>query len=196
VVTTAWWWRRLGGGDGLVVATAWWWRRLGGDGLVMRTAWWWERLDDENNLMMRTTWWWKQLDDENDLLVRWWIYTAVKSFYLILSNLRFRTISRVGFERRTIAKTRLDSSNKNFCSTRGLNRVGLFDMSETQSCGQSRMDDMTKKVKIRRKSLKDEKKERDRKMILLYHVKILKYTLAWTFSVILRTANINKISKG
>jgi hypothetical protein len=113
-----------------------WWGRLDEDDL-MRTAWW-ERLDDENDLMMRTTWWWERLDDENDLLVRWWIYAAIKSFYLILSNLKFRTISRVGFERRTIAKTRSDSSNKNFCPTLGLNRVGLFDMSETQLCGQPR----------------------------------------------------------
>jgi hypothetical protein len=62
---------------------------------------------------------------------------AVKTFYLILSNLRFRTISRIGFERRTIAKTRSDPSNKNFCPILGLDRVGLSDMSETQLCGQS-----------------------------------------------------------
>jgi hypothetical protein len=153
-MTTAWWgrldgdslmrtawWGRLGGEDGLVVGTAWWWGRLGGeDGLVVGTAWWWGRLGDENGLMMRTAWWWERLDDEDDLLMRWWIYAAIKSFYLILSNLRFRTISRVEFERRTIAKTRLNSSNKNFCPTRELNRVGLFDMFETQLCDQSMLD--------------------------------------------------------
>jgi hypothetical protein len=144
-----WWWTLLDDEDGLV-RTAWW-RRLDedglsdGNGLMMKTAWWWERLDDENDLMMRTTWWWGRLDDENDLMMRttwWWrwIWTAVKTFYLILSNLRFRTISRVGFERRTIAKTRPDPSNKNFCSTLGLDRVGLSDMSETQSCGQPNVD--------------------------------------------------------
>ncbi len=103
---------------------------------LMKTTWW-KRLDDEDDLMMKTTWWWKRFDDKNNLLMKWWIYAAIKSFYLILSNLRFRTISRVEFERRTIAKTRLSSSNKNFCSTRELNRVELFDMFETQLCDQS-----------------------------------------------------------
>jgi hypothetical protein len=67
---------------------------------------------------------------------------VIKTFYLILSNLRFRTISRVEFERRTIAKIRFDWSNKNFCSTLKLNRVELFDMFEIQLCDQLNEDDV------------------------------------------------------
>jgi hypothetical protein len=95
----------------------------------MGTAWW-GRLDGD--VLVGTAWWWGRLDGGDGLVVG-----TVKTFYLILSNLRFRTISRVGFGRRTIAKTRPDPSDKNFCPTLGLDRVGLFDMFETQSCGQS-----------------------------------------------------------
>jgi hypothetical protein len=158
VVSTAWWWALLGGGDGLVVSTAWWLALLDdGDDLVVSTAWWLALLDGEDDLVMGDgdglmgTAWWGRLDgdglmrtawwgrlDEDGLMgtAWWWRYVAVKSFYLILSNLRFRTISRVGFGRRTIAKTRPDPSDKNFCPTLGLDRVGLSDMSETQPCGQ------------------------------------------------------------
>jgi hypothetical protein len=123
------WWERLDE-DGLM-RTAWW-GRLDGDGL-MGTAWW-GRLDGDG--LMGTAWWGRLDEDGLMKTAWWWRYVAIKSFYLILSNLRFRTISRIGFERRTIAKTRPDPSDKNFCPTLGLNRVGLFDMSETQPCGQ------------------------------------------------------------
>jgi hypothetical protein len=169
-MSTAWWWRRLDE-DGLM-RTAWWgrldedglmrtawWGRLGDDGL-MRTAWWgrldedglvmtawWGRLDEDGLMrtgLMRTAWW-GRLGDENGLmmLVRWWIYTAVKSFYLILSNLMFRTINlsgRVWTSDNTVAKTRPDPSDNIFCPTRGLDRVGLSDMFETQPCGQPKFN--------------------------------------------------------
>jgi hypothetical protein len=38
--------------------------------------------------------------------------------------------------RRTIAKTRFDSSNKNFCLILELNRVELFNIFDTQLCNQ------------------------------------------------------------
>ncbi len=63
--------------------------------------------------------------------------TAIKIFHLLLFNLRFQTISRIEFERRTIIKTRFDSSNKILCSILKFNQIKLFNMFEIQFCGQS-----------------------------------------------------------
>jgi hypothetical protein len=133
------WWKRFDEND-LMKTT--WWRRLDENDL-MKTTWW--RRFDENDLM-RTTWW--ERLDEDDLMrtTWWWRYVAIKSFYFILSNLRFRTIFRVEFERRTIAKTRFDSSNKNFCSILRLNRIELFDMSEIQLCGQPNCHELSRQI--------------------------------------------------
>ncbi len=130
MMKTIWWWRRFDDKNDLMMKTIWWWKWLDDENdLMMKTIWWWEWFDDENDLIMKTIWWWKRFDDENDLMM--------KIFYLILFNLRFRTISRIEFERRTSAKIRFDSSNKNFCSILRLNRIELFDMFEIQFCGQS-----------------------------------------------------------
>ncbi len=49
------------------------------------------------------------------------------------------------------------------------------------------MNDMTERDENLKKKPERWEKGDDRMMILLYHAKVLKYTLAWTFSVILRT---------
>jgi post-segregation antitoxin (ccd killing protein) len=78
------------------------------------------------------------------------------------------------------------STNVKACNRVSTSKFLLWDLNNVTW----KMNDMIERNTENENSKKKPerwKKENDRMMILLYHAKILKYTLAWTFSVILRT---------
>jgi hypothetical protein len=74
------------------------------------------------------------------------------------------------------------STNVRACNRVFISKFLLWDLNNVTW----EMNDMTERNENSKKNSERWEKEDDRVMILLYHAKILKYTLAWTFSVILR----------